>query len=278
MVFLCHFQSLVFWKAFFFIMFNYAVFSASWLVWSLESGLPIMWSLLIATCWLRGPCRVGSYDHWFISVRFAYHVIITHSKMVGSEVPSELKPPWCFEVKISNNHVFYVYCARSHWQVLSCMYKRCPVRMCCTVLSCCHAWRHGSTRVPGHDFRRNVAHDGVCVQLVIDHPQDRGKWCGPSWRATWSFSHVLNHTLLGLSPAASQAGRCVGPALKPLAAWHDSCPPVACQFVIRWYSFGDLRYLAVTRGTGRVSDPHGFLLILEAGSGSEIALQSKFRS
>jgi hypothetical protein len=65
----------------------------------------------------------------------------------------------------------------------------------------------------------DVAHDGVLctVHLVIDQPPDRGKWCGPSGQVAWTVHHVKNHTLLGHSPPASQAGRRVGPALYSLA-------------------------------------------------------------
>jgi hypothetical protein len=56
-----------------------------------------------------------------------------------------------------------------------------------------------------------------CVHLVIDQPPDRGKWCGLSEQAAWTVHHVKNHTLLGHSPPASQAGRRVGPALYSLA-------------------------------------------------------------
>jgi hypothetical protein len=42
--------------------------------------------------------------------------------------------------------------------------------------------------------------------------------CGPSGQAAWTVHHVENHTLLGHSPPASQAGRRVGPALDSLLA------------------------------------------------------------
>jgi hypothetical protein len=62
-------------------------------------------------------------------------------------------------------------------------------------------------------FLRDVAHDGVCVHLVIYH-----KWCGPSGQAAWTVHHMQNHTLLGHSPPDSQTGRRVGPALQPSAS------------------------------------------------------------
>jgi hypothetical protein len=62
-------------------------------------------------------------------------------------------------------------------------------------------------------FLRDVAHDGVLRTFSIRSAPDRDKWCGPSGQAAWTVHHVKNHTLLGHSPPASQAGRCVGPVL-----------------------------------------------------------------
>jgi hypothetical protein len=58
-----------------------------------------------------------------------------------------------------------------------------------------------------------------CEHLVIDQPQTgtsgvahREKAaCGGSGQAAWTVHYVHNHTLLGNSPPASQAGRRVGP-------------------------------------------------------------------
>jgi hypothetical protein len=62
---------------------------------------------------------------------------------------------------------------------------------------------------------RDVTHDGVlCTFGNRSAPRDdRVKWCGPSGQVAWTVHHVKNHTLLGHSPPASQAGRRVGPAL-----------------------------------------------------------------
>ncbi len=40
----------------------------------------------------------------------------------------------------------------------------------------------------------------------------------PTVQAAWSLHHLQNHTLLGHSPPASQAGRHVGPVLQPSAS------------------------------------------------------------
>jgi hypothetical protein len=61
---------------------------------------------------------------------------------------------------------------------------------------------------------RDVAHDDVCVHLVIDQFQTGASaWCGPSRQAAWTVHHLQNHTLLGHSPPVSQASRRVGKAL-----------------------------------------------------------------
>jgi hypothetical protein len=51
---------------------------------------------------------------------------------------------------------------------------------------------------------RDVAHDVVLCKLSDRSATDRGEWC---------VHHVRNHTLLGHSLPASQAGRRIGPAL-----------------------------------------------------------------
>jgi hypothetical protein len=60
---------------------------------------------------------------------------------------------------------------------------------------------------------RDIAHDGVLCTFSDTSAPDRGKWCGPSGQAAWTVHHVQNHSLLGHSPPASQAGRRVGPSL-----------------------------------------------------------------
>ncbi len=53
-----------------------------------------------------------------------------------------------------------------------------------------------------------------CVLCTFNNisVQDWGKWGGLSGQATWTAHHVQDHTLLGHSPPASQAGRRIGPA------------------------------------------------------------------
>jgi hypothetical protein len=61
-----------------------------------------------------------------------------------------------------------------------------------------------------------VAHDGVlmfCVHLVKDQPQTGASGVVLQSQAAWTVHHVKNHTLLGHSVSASQAGRRVGQAL-----------------------------------------------------------------
>jgi hypothetical protein len=60
---------------------------------------------------------------------------------------------------------------------------------------------------------RDVAHDGVLSTFSSRSDPDRGKWAGPSGQAAWTVHCVQNHTLLGHSPPASQAGRRAGPAV-----------------------------------------------------------------
>jgi hypothetical protein len=61
---------------------------------------------------------------------------------------------------------------------------------------------------------RDVAHEGVFCTFSNREAPDRGnKWCGPSGLVARTVYHVQNHTLLGHSPPASQAGRRVGPVL-----------------------------------------------------------------
>jgi hypothetical protein len=60
---------------------------------------------------------------------------------------------------------------------------------------------------------RYVTHDGVLCTFSNRSAPNRGKWSGSSGQAAWTVHHVQNHTLLGHSPPASQAGRRVGPAL-----------------------------------------------------------------
>ncbi len=60
---------------------------------------------------------------------------------------------------------------------------------------------------------RNVAHGGVLCTFSNRSTSDRGKWCGRSGKAVLTVYHVQNHTLLGQSPAAIQAGRRVRSAL-----------------------------------------------------------------
>ncbi len=63
---------------------------------------------------------------------------------------------------------------------------------------------------------RDVAHGSVLwVYTVFSNGSatDREKWCGPPGQAAWTVHHKQNHTLLGYSHKASQAGRHVGPAL-----------------------------------------------------------------
>jgi hypothetical protein len=55
---------------------------------------------------------------------------------------------------------------------------------------------------------RDVAHDGVLCTFNI-----RSAPGNPSGQAAWTVHHVQNHTLLGHSPPACQAGRRVGQAL-----------------------------------------------------------------
>jgi hypothetical protein len=52
---------------------------------------------------------------------------------------------------------------------------------------------------------------------------DRAKWCGPSGQAAWTAHHIQNHTLLGHSPPASQAGRHVDCWASPLAFGLIGC-------------------------------------------------------
>ncbi len=58
---------------------------------------------------------------------------------------------------------------------------------------------------------RDVAHDGVLWTFNNRPAPDRGKWCVQSGQAAWTVHHVQNHTLLGHSPPAIQAGRRGGP-------------------------------------------------------------------
>ncbi len=59
----------------------------------------------------------------------------------------------------------------------------------------------------------DVAHDGFLCTFSNRSAPDGGKWCGPLGQSAWAVHHVQNHTLLGHSSPASQAGRRVGPAL-----------------------------------------------------------------
>jgi hypothetical protein len=60
----------------------------------------------------------------------------------------------------------------------------------------------------------DVAHDVVLCTFSKHIPApDRGKWCGPSGQVAWTVHYVQNHTLLGHSPSACQAGCRVGPVL-----------------------------------------------------------------
>jgi hypothetical protein len=65
---------------------------------------------------------------------------------------------------------------------------------------------------------RVEAHNGVLCTLSNRSAPDQGMWCGPSGQAAWTVNYVQNHTLLGHSPPASQAGRRVGLALSPSAS------------------------------------------------------------
>ncbi len=68
---------------------------------------------------------------------------------------------------------------------------------------------NGSARVPGHALvLRDVAHDGVSCTFSNRSARDWCKRSGGMDRPSRS-----NHTLLGHSPPASQAGRRIGPAL-----------------------------------------------------------------
>jgi hypothetical protein len=69
---------------------------------------------------------------------------------------------------------------------------------------------------------RDVAHDCVLCTFSNRSAPDRGKWCGPSGQAAWTVRHAQNHTLLGHSPPASQAGRRVRPTLEPSASLGKS--------------------------------------------------------
>jgi hypothetical protein len=68
-----------------------------------------------------------------------------------------------------------------------------------------------TTRLPVHVFF--AWRDGVLCTFSNRSAPDRGKWCGPSGQAAWTVNYVQNHTLLGHSPPASQAGRRVGTVL-----------------------------------------------------------------
>jgi hypothetical protein len=59
-----------------------------------------------------------------------------------------------------------------------------------------------------------------CVQSVIDQPGATGVVRQGRRQAAWTVHQVQsqNHTLLGHSPPARQAGRRVGPALFPSAS------------------------------------------------------------
>ena len=63
---------------------------------------------------------------------------------------------------------------------------------------------------------RDAAPDGVLCTFRNRSAPDRDMWCGPLGQAAWTVHHVQNHTLMGHSPPASQAGRRVGPALYSL--------------------------------------------------------------
>jgi hypothetical protein len=56
------------------------------------------------------------------------------------------------------------------------------------------------------------------VHLVMDQPQTRASGVVRQGSAAWAAHHVQNHTLLGHSPPASQAGRRVEAALLPSAS------------------------------------------------------------
>ncbi len=60
---------------------------------------------------------------------------------------------------------------------------------------------------------RDLVHDGVLCTFSNRSAPDRASGVVRQAGATWTVRHVRNHTLLGHSPAASQAGRRVGPAL-----------------------------------------------------------------
>jgi hypothetical protein len=60
---------------------------------------------------------------------------------------------------------------------------------------------------------RDVAHDDVCVHLVIDQSHTGASVVVRSRQAAWTIHHVQNHTLLGHTPPDSQASRRVGKAL-----------------------------------------------------------------
>jgi hypothetical protein len=64
---------------------------------------------------------------------------------------------------------------------------------------------HGFNRVPS---LRDVAHGGDLCTF-----NNRSAPGNPSGQAARAVHHVQNHTLLGKSPPASQAGRRDGPAL-----------------------------------------------------------------
>jgi hypothetical protein len=59
----------------------------------------------------------------------------------------------------------------------------------------------------------DIAHDGVLFTFSNISVPGRGKWCGRSGQAAWTFHFKQNHPLLCHSPSASQAGRRFGPAL-----------------------------------------------------------------
>ncbi len=75
------------------------------------------------------------------------------------------------------------------------------------VLDFCHYQREdmGLLEYQPMPSLRDVAHDGVLCTFGTSGVVVRV--------ATWTVHHVQNHTLLGHSPPASQAGRHVGPAL-----------------------------------------------------------------
>jgi hypothetical protein len=80
---------------------------------------------------------------------------------------------------------------------------------------------------------REIAHDGVLCTFSKRSAPDRGKLCGPSGQAAWAVYHVQNHTLLGHSLSASQAGRRVGLALYPSASL------VVTSHFRLWQNYGD---------------------------------------